>query len=69
MQALSDREKQILEKIRQCSPTQLAEIEDFIDFLSQRDQDRQLVHAATGVSESSFAQVWDNPEDAIYDDL
>ncbi len=69
MQALSDKEKHILAKIRQCSPTQLAEIEDFIDFLSQRYRDRQIVAAATAASEPSFAQVWDNPEDAVYDDL
>ncbi|MEO1521612.1 MAG: toxin-antitoxin system, antitoxin component, Xre family protein [Cyanobacteria bacterium J06633_2] len=69
MQALSDREKQILAKIRQCAPTQLTEIEDFIDFLSQRYQDKQLVMIATAASEPSFAQVWNNPEDAVYDDL
>ncbi|MBD2106245.1 toxin-antitoxin system, antitoxin component, Xre family protein [Nodosilinea sp. FACHB-13] len=69
MQALSDQERQLIDKIRQFSPLQIAEIEDFIDFLSQRYSDRQLVAAAAQASEPSLAQVWDNPEDAAYDDL
>ncbi|MGG6242242.1 hypothetical protein ACQ4N7_26810 [Nodosilinea sp. AN01ver1] len=32
-------------------------------------QDGALVMAAAQVSEASFAEVWDNPEDAAYDDL
>jgi hypothetical protein len=69
MQALSEQERQLIDKIRQFSPLQIAEIENFIDFLSQRYSDRQLVSAAAKASEPSLAQVWDNPEDAAYDDL
>jgi hypothetical protein len=69
MEALSEQELQLIDKIRQFSPLQIAEIEDFIDFLSQRYSDRQLVAAAAKASEPSLAQVWDNPEDAAYDDL
>ena len=32
-------------------------------------QDSSLVTAVAKVSEPSFAAVWDNPEDAAYDDL
>ncbi|ASC70943.1 hypothetical protein XM38_018920 [Halomicronema hongdechloris C2206] len=32
-------------------------------------QDSSLVTAAAKVSEPAFAAVWDNPEDAAYDDL
>ena len=28
-----------------------------------------LIREATNLSESVFMQVWDNPEDAVYDDL
>lgn len=28
-----------------------------------------LVREVTNLSESAFMQVWDNPEDAVYDDL
>ena len=31
--------------------------------------DRSLVAAAAKAAEASFAEVWDNPEDAAYDDL
>ena len=33
------------------------------------DSDKSLVTAAAQVSEAAFAEVWDNPEDAAYDDL
>ena len=69
MPHLSEQEIKLIEKIRQFSPTQVAEIEDFIDFLSQRYLDRQLVIAATRASEPAFAQVWENPEDEAYNDL
>jgi hypothetical protein len=69
MQAFSSNEQQILEKIRSLPLSQRIEVEDFIDFLSQRRDDRQTVLAATQLSEPSFAQIWDNPEDAAYDDL
>jgi hypothetical protein len=69
MQVLSEQERQLIDKIRQFSPLQIAEVEDFIDFLSQRYSDRQLVAASAQASETSLAQVWDNPEDAAYDDL
>ncbi|MBE9140849.1 hypothetical protein IQ254_27235 [Nodosilinea sp. LEGE 07088] len=35
----------------------------------QPDLDQSLVAAAAKASEASFAEVWDNSEDAAYDDL
>ena len=58
---------QLVEKIARLPPERVAEVEDFVDFLAQRDTDRQLVRAASGASEAAFASVWDNPEDAAYD--
>ncbi len=58
----------LIEKIKQLPRQRLAEVEDFVDFLSQRE-DRKLVQAAAKLSEQSFEQVWDNDEDAIYDEL
>jgi hypothetical protein len=43
--------------------------QEVIDHLYRQYSDRQLVQAATQVSEPSLAQVWDNLEDAAYDDL
>ncbi|HEY0546212.1 MAG TPA: DUF2281 domain-containing protein [Pyrinomonadaceae bacterium] len=60
--------EKLIEKIKQLPPERMAEVEDFVDFISQRDE-RRLVQAATKLSEESFRQVWDNEEDAAYDEL
>lgn len=62
-------EKSLIEKIRSLPPEKLVEVEDFVDFLKMRDEDRLVTHAATKLSEDSFRQVWDNPDDAEYDRL
>jgi hypothetical protein len=59
-------EKSLIEKIRSLPPEKLVEVEDFVDFLKMRDEDRLVTHAATKLSEDSFRQVWDNPDDAEY---
>lgn len=62
-------EKVLIEKIRQLPPQRLAEVEDFVDFLRARSDEQLLTQAATKVSETSFAAVWNNNEDADYDRL
>jgi hypothetical protein len=62
-------EKSLIEKIRSLPPEKLVEVEDFVDFLKMRDEDRLVTHAATKLSEDSFRPVWDNPDDAEYDRL
>ncbi len=57
----------LIEKLETLSFDRLAEVEDFVDFLRSRDQDRSLVSAALAVSEPSLAAVWNNPEDDVYD--
>lgn len=59
----------MLEKLEHLSPERLAEVEDFIDFLQQRDKDKGLRQDYAHASEAAFAKVWDNDEDAIYDQL
>lgn len=61
--------QQMVKKLQQLPPAKVAEVEDFIDFLSSRDGDRPLVKAAQAVSESSLTAVWDNDDDADYDRL
>lgn len=61
--------EQMLEKLEVLSPERLAEVEDFVDFLQQRDQGQRLRKAYARASEESFAKVWDNDDDAVYDDL
>jgi hypothetical protein len=58
----------LIRKIRRLPPDKLAEVEDFVDFLEQRE-DRRLTQAAFKLSEKSFSKVWDNPDDAGYDEL
>ena len=62
-------EEELLEKIRRLPPERVAEVEDFVDFLRQRDEEQQLTRAATHLSEAAFARVWGNPDDADYDRL
>ncbi|GET43967.1 DUF2281 domain-containing protein [Microseira wollei] len=62
-------EQRILEKIRQLPPEKVIEVEDFIDFLNQRNADLSLTLAATKLAEPAWEKIWDNPEDAAYDDL
>ena len=59
----------LIEKIRSLSPEKAAEVEDFVDFLRLRADDNGMTQAATKLSEDSFAEVWDNSEDAVYDEL
>lgn len=56
-------------KIQTLSPEQIAEVEDFVDFLRLRSQERGLTRASTEVSAPAFAAIWSNPEDDIYDAL
>ncbi|PYS27178.1 MAG: toxin-antitoxin system, antitoxin component, Xre family protein [Acidobacteria bacterium] len=62
------QDKELIEKIKALSPDKIAEVVDFVDFLAQRD-DRVLVEVASKMSEPAFAAVWDNPDDAEYDNL
>ena len=63
------REKIIIEKIRTLSPDKVAEVINFIDFLSQRYEESQLVNASNALSEKAFQEVWKNPEADVYDNL
>ena len=62
-------EEELLEKIRRLAPERVAEVEDFVDFLRQRDEERELTQVASRLSEPAFAKVWDHPDDADYDRL
>ena len=59
----------LAEKIQTLSPEQMAEVEDFVDFLRLRSQDRTLVRASAELSSACFTKAWSNPEDDVYDAL
>lgn len=62
-------EHQLIEKILQLPPARLAEVTDFVDFLRSREKDRDLTQSAAQAAVASFAAVWDNDADAVYDKL
>lgn len=66
---MNTAENLLIEKILQLPPTRLAEVVDFVDFLRSRENEQTLVHAAAQASTASFAAVWDNDADAVYDAL
>ena len=59
----------LLAKLQALPPQRLAEVEDFVDFLHHRDADRRLTQAFANVTNVTFADVWDNDDDAEYDRL
>jgi len=65
MQKRTQHASALVQKIHSLPPEKVAEVEDFVDFLAQRDE-RQLTRAATKLSEKAFRKVWDNPRDAAH---
>jgi hypothetical protein len=68
MSKRAPRESALIRKIRNLPPEKVAEVENFVEFLSQRE-DRQLTQAAAKLAAKAFRRVWDNPADAAYDRL
>ena len=58
----------LLDKIEALPLELIGEVEDYIDFIASRAQDRTLVRAAMTASTASLAASWENPEDDVYDD-
>lgn len=69
MSVAQSPETKLIEKIRSLPPEQITALEDFIDFLLTRSENFLLIYAANKLSEAAFATIWDNPEDAEYDEL
>ena len=59
----------LIKKIQSLPPDKAAEVEDFVDFLRLREDDGRLSDDAAKLSEDAFAEVWNNAEDAVYDEL
>ena len=69
MSQLNQNEESLIEKIRRLPPDKAVEVEDFVDFLHRRDDHRRLVQAASTLSGDAFRRIWDNSDDAVYDQL
>jgi hypothetical protein len=61
--------RELIDKLEELPPERIAEVEDFIDFLNSRAPDRRLTQAASKVAEPSLSEIWDNPDDDVYDQL
>ena len=57
----------LIEKLKSLPPERVAEVEDFVDFLRARDEERALVRAGACAAEPAFTKLWDNDDDAAYD--
>jgi hypothetical protein len=57
----------LIEKIQTLSPDRLAEVEDFVDFIRMRDEERALIRHAASASAPACAAIWSNAEDDCYD--
>jgi hypothetical protein len=71
MNAISRRPlpESLIGKITALPLHRIAEVEDFVDFIGEREERAGLANAATVISAPAFAAVWDNPEDDVYDAL
>jgi len=59
----------LIDKIKALPADRLDEVEDFVDFIATRAQDRSLTRAAAAASVPVFAKIWNNQDDDAYDAL
>lgn len=62
---MADSRQTLIQKIGALPAGRLAQVEDFVDFILEREG----VRAFAAVGTSAFAAAWDNPGDAAYDAL
>jgi len=65
---LGMKEEILIQKIRSLPREKIKEVNNFVEFLKYKEE-RELTTLATKIAEPSFQRVWDNPEDAGYDNL
>ena len=61
--------RSLIEKIKTLPADRIAEVEDFVEFIRMREQDRSFTRAAAATSAPAFAAIWNNPDDDVYDAL
>jgi hypothetical protein len=59
----------LIEKIKALPPESLDEMEDLVDSIASRAQERSLARAGAAASGAVFAKIWANPDDDVYDAL
>ncbi len=59
----------LVQQIQALPPERIAEIEDFVAFITAREEARSLTRAAAAASAPAFAAIWDNSDDDAYNEL
>jgi len=59
----------LIRKIHALPAERVAEVEDFVDFIAARAQDRAMVNAVTAMSLPALSEVWNNSDDDAYNSL
>ena len=59
----------LIRKIGALPRARVEEVEDFVDFIGQRESELSLRTAVRDSSAPAFAKIWSNPEDDVYDAL
>ncbi len=59
----------LLRRIEALPPERIAEIEDFVAFIAEREGARARISDAAAASAPAFAAIWDNPDDDAYNEL
>lgn len=59
----------LIEKIQSLPADRIVGVEDFVDFIRLREQERALIRSAAAASGPTFAAIRANPEDDVYDAL
>ena len=67
---LKKEEEKFITLLRRLPIEKVKEVFDFANFLKEKaETERTRIKVAQKLSEKSFAKVWDNDEDAAYDNL
>lgn len=66
---MSNSPHSLIKKIEALPAERLTEVEDFVDFIAAREEERAISRAAAVASEPVFANIWNNAEDDVYDAL
>ena len=57
----------IQDKLRTLPPERVLDVDDFIDFVADRDRESALMKAVSKASVPSFNLIWNNADDDAYD--
>lgn len=66
---MHSQREELVEKIARLPEERIEELDEFVEFLLQRERDSELTRASSALGANALAKVWDNDEDSAYDSL